>query len=218
MKLAQSAVSDALARQIDGARQYQPALDREALVTVVEEVVKSLSGSMTLAEVRLYREIDTLAKVIHAAKKEIFNVRPDDISARHIPEATDELDAVVEATARATGEILDVAEGLEKLATTLPKEAAAEITQAVTRIFEACNFQDITGQRITKVVKTLNYIEGKIDNLLKAFGDELGELELPEAPEPEPEPEGDAALLHGPQLPEKANSQSEIDAILASLF
>jgi chemotaxis protein CheZ len=214
MKLAKTAISDALNRQIEQARQYQPVVDREAVAMVVEEVVKSLSGAMTLAEVRLYREIDTLAKVIHAAKKEIGNVRPDEISARHIPEATDELDAVVAATAKATGEILDLAESLEKLGATLPKEAGAQITVAVTGIFEACNFQDITGQRITKVVKTLNYIEAKIDGLLKAFGDELGELEMPV----ETTPEGDAALLHGPQLTQNANSQADIDAILAGLF
>ncbi|HTH97321.1 MAG TPA: protein phosphatase CheZ [Stellaceae bacterium] len=217
MPSVKTSLVDDLTRQIDAARQAQPGLSREEVAEIVEEVVKSLGGAFSLAEINLYREIDTLAKVIQAAKREIVAVRPDEISDRHIPEAAIELDAVVEATAKATGEILDYAEALEKLGATLPAKARTQITETVTGIFEACNFQDITGQRITKVVKTLNYIETKIGSLLKAFGEELGDL--PPLPEEEEEaPVGDAALLNGPQLPQNANSQSEIDAILAGLF
>jgi len=213
MMLGKTSVIDDLSRQIDSVRQLQPNLSREEVARIVDEVVRSLGGAFSLSEINLYREIDTLAKVIQAAKKEIFAVRPDDISERHIPEAADELDAVVAATAKATGEILDRAESLEKLGATLEPEARAQITEAVTGIFEACNFQDITGQRITKVIKTLNYIEAKIGSLLTAFGAEMGEL-----PPSEDGREGDAALLNGPQLPQNANSQSEIDALLAELF
>ncbi len=209
-----STVIDDLARQIDSVQKLQPGLSREDVAEIVDEVLRSLGGSFSLSEINLYHEIDTLAKVIQAAKREIVAVRPDDISARHIPEAADELDAVVSATAKATGEILDLAESLEKLGATLPPAARAQITEAVTGIFEACNFQDVTGQRITKVVKTLNYIEDKIGSLLKAFGEGLGEL----PPLPGEEREGDEKLLNGPQLPQNANSQSEIDAILAGLF
>ena len=84
----------------------------------------------------------------------------------------------------------------------------------MTRIYEACNFQDITGQRINKVVKTLKYIEEKIDALLTAFGEGLADAPPPPPPEPGDE---NARLMHGPQLPAVANKQDEIDAILASL-
>src|ERR1700744_6406131 len=107
MGSAKTALVDDLTRQIDTARQDRPGLSREEVAEIVEEVVKSLGGTFSLAEINLYREIDTLAKVIQAAKREIVAVRPDEISDRHIPEATIELDAVVEATAKATGEILD---------------------------------------------------------------------------------------------------------------
>jgi chemotaxis protein CheZ len=212
--MAIAAANDELGRRIDSLHKNQPVVDRAEVVEVVEEVVKSLSGTISLAEMKLYHELDTLSKVIQAAKQEICSVRPDDISAQHIPSATIELDAVVAATASATGEILDCAEAFERLAATLPPQTKAQISELVTRIFEACNFQDITGQRITKVVKTLNYIDGKIDALLNAFGDQLADF-APIAPET---PEGDAALLNGPQLPGNANSQAEIDALLADLF
>jgi chemotaxis protein CheZ len=215
MGMAKSPVVDDLTRQIDSARQAQSSLSRAEIAQMVEEVVGSLDGAFSASEISLYRELSTLAKVIQAAKREIVAVRPDDISAKRIPEAANELDAVVAATAKATGEILDKAENLEKLGATLAPEQRAVINDAVTGIFEACNFQDVTGQRITKVVKTLNYIETKIGALLDAFGEELGELP---SEFDEDEREGDAKLLNGPQMPQNANSQADIDAILAGLF
>lgn len=192
-----------------------PVCTREEITEIVHEVVNSLSGSLTIGEFKLFHEVESLARFIHAAKQQILDVRPDDISLAHIPEATIELDAVVAATANATGIILDRAEELDRLGASLDKETAAKINDAVTAIFEACNFQDITGQRITKVVRTLRYIETKVDSLVQAFGAEFGDM----VPTPAGSaPEGDEALLHGPQLPQNANSQDDIDAILAGLF
>jgi chemotaxis protein CheZ len=188
-----------------------PTLEASAVASVVEAVLASLSGEMSVADLKLYHELQQLARYIAAAKREIAEIEPSDINAR-IPEATDELDAVVAHTAEATGTILDAAEAMEKLAPTLPNDAAALVSGAVTRIYEACNFQDITGQRITKVVNTLKYIEQKIDALLAAFGNGIGASA--EAGSPRSETSG---LLAGPQLPAIANKQADIDAILAQL-
>ena len=49
---------------------------------------------------------------------------------------------------------------------------AAKLQDAVTQIYEACSFQDITGQRITKVVTTLKAIEGKVAHIISTFGAE----------------------------------------------
>jgi chemotaxis protein CheZ len=189
------------------------ALDSGAVASVVEAVVASLSGDMSVADLKLYHELEQLARYIQSAKREIAQIQPQDISER-IPAATDELDAVVDHTAKATGTILDAAETVEKLAPTMPPEMGNTVANAVTRIYEACNFQDITGQRITKVVKTLKYIEQKIDALLIAFGGDLADAPPPPPPEPEDE---NARLMHGPQLPKAANNQDDIDAILARL-
>lgn len=190
-----------------------PVLEADAVASVVEAVLASLSGEMSVADLKLYHELQQLARYIAAAKREIAEIEPRDINAR-IPEAADELDAVVEHTAEATGTILDAAETMEKLAPTLAKHASETVATAVTRIYEACNFQDITGQRITKVVKTLKYIEQKIDALLAAFGEgKVISRAAPQAPRPEEESE----LMAGPQLPSVANKQADIDAILAQL-
>jgi chemotaxis protein CheZ len=83
----------------------------------------------------------------------------------------------------------------------------------VTRIFEACNFQDITGQRITKVVRTLKHIEGKIEVLIQALGEEVQKTHRSAAAA---DPNNEDSLLNGPQLPGNAIDQSEIDKLLAS--
>ncbi len=187
------------------------------IAAVVEAVMKSLSGDVSLTEFKLYQELQKLADYIQSAKREIAAIRPDEIRATHIPMATDELDAVVGATAEATGVILDSAEHLEKIAGTVDAAAGEEIRNVATRIYEACNFQDVTGQRITKVVRALKHIEEKIDALLSAFGDGI-KAPAESAPVPSaPAPDDDSALLHGPSLPSEANKQDDIDAILANL-
>jgi chemotaxis protein CheZ len=212
------AAPDDLTRRLEALRSERPIVDAATVAAAVEEVVSSLTGSLSLSEIKLYQELETLALVIQAAKREIAMIQPHDIPHHHIPLATDELDAVVAATAAATGVILDEAEVLEKLGATLQPEARAQITDSVTKIFEASNFQDITGQRITKVVKTLRYIETKIHGLLEAFGDQVEHFVPPVEPEPETEADADRRLMAGPQLPGNANSQADIDAILAGLF
>jgi chemotaxis protein CheZ len=203
----------ALTRKLDAiAAQASPA-DTADIAAVVEAVMKSLAGDVSLAEFQLYRELENLADYIQSAKREIAAIRPDDIRSRDIPMATDELDAVVDATAEATGAILDAAETLERMADSLPD--GNEVRNIATRIYEACNFQDVTGQRITKVVRTLKHIEEKIDALLSAFGEGLKGAAPP--PEQSLPADDDRRLLHGPQLPEEANKQDEIDAIFANM-
>jgi chemotaxis protein CheZ len=201
-----------LTRKLDAVQgRTRIAVDTTEVAAVVEAIVESLSGDMSIADLKLYHELAQLAQYIQRAKREIADIKPNDIRERHIPMATDELDAVIEATAEATGTILDEAEAVQKLAATLPPAVGNKIGAAVTRIYEACNFQDITGQRITKVVKTLKYIESKIDALLAAFGETVAGKRPPTVKSP------DEDFVSGPQLPKAANNQDEIDAILASL-
>jgi chemotaxis protein CheZ len=186
--------------------------DPSMIAAVIETVLSSLSGDMSVVNLKLYQELEELGDFIQSAKREIAAIQPHDIRERHIPMATDELDAVVDATAVATGTILGAAEMIEKRSREMPPETAAAVQADVTRIYEACNFQDITGQRITKVVGALKHIETRIDALLAAFGNDLSVTARPV----EPPDEEKNKLVNGPQLPANANNQDEIDAILAS--
>ena len=91
----------------------------------------------------------------------------------HLPSATDQLDAIVGSTEEATNGILQAMESLEALVGEMSPELGEKVTDAVTQVYESCNFQDITGQRITKVVKALKHIEAKVDALVGAFGDDI---------------------------------------------
>jgi chemotaxis protein CheZ len=192
------------------------AISPAELVPIVEGIMASLTGDLAMVDLKLYGELEQLSQFIQSAKREIAAVRPDEISARDIPLATDELDAVVGAAEEATGSILDAAEMIESLCADLDEAHAGPIQTAVTQIYEACNFQDITGQRITKVVKTLKHIEDRVAALLGAFGEEVSRQRATQDVATDDSSRGERDLLNGPQLPEEAKKQAEIDAILAS--
>jgi chemotaxis protein CheZ len=171
----------------------------------------TMSGDLSAQETSLLAEVEELCKTISSAKAEIAALRVDDITQAHIPFATDELDAIVDHTATATNAILSSCETLDEVAGSLSGEPAAKLQDATTRIYEACSFQDITGQRITKVVGTLKTIESKVAQIIAAFGSGGAPIETPTE-----EAVGEAALLNGPQHPAVAMDQSDIDRLLAS--
>ncbi|MDJ0948483.1 MAG: protein phosphatase CheZ [Alphaproteobacteria bacterium] len=194
------------------------AAGRREIAEIVRDVLNSLQGDISARDIRLCEELESLAQYIQEAKNEIAALRPDEISQQHIPSATDELDAIVAATEEATGTILDCTETVEEVAKGLDQENAKKLEDAVTRVYEACNFQDITGQRITKVVKTLKHIEERVNFVVSALGHEPAngaERKPGKAGEQAAPAQDDAALLNGPQLPDNAFSQEDIDALLA---
>lgn len=188
---------------------------RENVAEVVGEMLHSLEGDLSEVNLKVYAELEGLAKYILSAKREIAALRPDDITLEHLPKATDELDAIVGSTEEATNGILQAMELLESLTDKMPAEVAEQVTNAVTQVYESCNFQDITGQRITKVVKTLKHIEDRVEKLVAAFGDEIHKYREGQ-PREEQQKTADERLLNGPQLPDEASKQAEIDALLAS--
>ena len=80
----------------------------------------------------------------------------------------------------------------------------------MTEIFQACSFQDITGQRISKVVTTLNALDKRITTLV----DKLKIMKIADLPAEESEAEKRARdlMLHGPQFKGEGVSQDDIDA------
>ena len=99
-------------------------------------------------------DLKALAAYIENARHEIGSIRAEEIAARFIPTASDELSAINQHLEIATDRILDSCEAIEGLFADLPEERSAPIGAAITQIYEACNFQDLTGQQISKVVAT----------------------------------------------------------------
>ncbi len=179
---------------------------------IVHCLMTSIEGDISLADLKLHDERAELVKYIRAARVEIAAIQPDRIRAEQIRPALDELDAVVMATAESTETFLDVAEALATMAEETGEEERAEIMRGLaTQIYEASNFQDITGQRIAKVVTLLHTIENKL-TFLAGWSTGTARVAVPVARD---EMEDDA-LLTGPSLPAGTNDQDDIDAILAS--
>jgi chemotaxis protein CheZ len=183
----------------------------ERIEHAVRAVLGSMAGDLTAREAALLAELESLGRTIVRAKEEIARLKVDDITESHIPSATDELDAIVDHTAQATNEILDCCEVLEQVAGTVALEQAEALQGAITRIYEACSFQDITGQRIGKVVSALKAIEARVAAVTGRFA-EGGAGERPEPSDPETE---GRRLAQGPQLPGAGVSQADIDRLLA---
>ncbi|NVJ91450.1 MAG: protein phosphatase CheZ [Methylocystaceae bacterium] len=197
---------------------YGDTVKVEDVADVVGSIMATMKGDVSSADMELYSELESLANYIHSAKAEIAQLRPDDVKDKYITSASDELDAIVEATADATNSIMDATELVENVMEEVDPETSAKLMEATTKIYEACTFQDITGQRITKVVSALQHIEEKIDALIDAFG---SEIEKYKAENPDPVDDGpkvitDEDLLEGPQLEGQGKSQEDIDALLAS--
>lgn len=204
---------DDLKKKIDATGKMS---DRPYSRNEVTEIIRSVLSTMETSEApmaKLYDELDSLAKQIDAMRHDLSHMRSDDINSKDIPGATDELDAVVLETKKATDQILGACEKIEKLAEASEGDLQNTLVDCVTHIYEACGFQDITGQRINKVVKTLKSIESKVGEILKTLG--AGGIGSDGHP-PVAAPAGDKALLNGPQLTGKASSQDDIDALLAS--
>lgn len=206
-------------------QQMKSGVDTQQVRAVLEEMLSTMNGNIGSADPRVLEELEELSSFIENTKAEIAAINPEEIPDEHIPEATDELDAVIEATEVATNSIMEAAEMIEGVAEEVTDEQADILSQAVTQIYEACSFQDITGQRIHKVVGALIEIERKVETVVEKFGPDRetrdalkrqrqADKENAEAGATEINEED---LLQGPQLTENANSQDDIDALLADL-
>ncbi len=197
-----------------------PGIDPKDLVEVVEAIMTSADGDLSSVNLKLYAEIEQLSIYIQRAREEIASLRPDEITAEHLPVAGQELEAVVGATEQATNTIMESVETIEGLTEQMPPEVSEKVVDAVTQVYEACGFQDITGQRIKKVVATLTHIEEKVHALLDAFGQEGQSEAVREraraAKTKADDGHPDAGLMNGPQSSDDAISQEDIDALLAS--
>ena len=202
---------EALKQKLATIRAQQPRVEPDMVTEVIRAVLTTISDDLTAKEASLLREVEELGRTIAVAKSEIAALRVDDITDHDIPFATDELDAIVDHTAHATNAILESCEVLDEVSATIGGEPAAKLQAAVTSIYEACSFQDITGQRITKVVTTLKAIEAKVAHIIGAFGPSTEAVQGAKT-----HVASDADLLNGPQLPAHAMDQSDIDRLLAS--
>jgi len=187
-------------------------------ITLEDVGAMFLEMAMTLqpvskADREMHEEIARLAEHIEETKKEIFAISTNEKSEAVIIDASQHLDEVIKATEEATNAIMNAADAIQSAAGGIGGEKEQQIMDAAGKLYEACSFQDITGQRITKVIKLLENIEERVDKLNGIFG---GGTAAPVAPIANGVM-SEKDLLNGPQLNAQAASQTDIDALFASL-
>lgn len=169
--------------------------------------------SGTPAQPETIREgLDGLADCIRIARAEIAALGPDEVPGHSLACATGELDEIKLGTERATGEILDQAERVDDYRKFMTPEVSDNIAEAVSAIYQACNFQDLTGQRVSKVITALKHIELRIGRLQQALD---GETPAPHESTDLTPCRGPGPRPVGPQMPDMAMSQADVDRLLS---
>ena len=176
----------------------------------LDRVIRELKALKSPQKNTLVSVLQYLSDHIRVTRDEIGALRTCGSNAPIFSNTADELEEIVTETARAANRIMDAAEAIERAAAGAEPPLATILMDAVTNIYEASAFQDITGQRIAKIVGALQSMESNLASLVAAFGplddDELALV-----------PDGDATLLNGPQLQKNASNQTDIDALFESL-
>lgn len=132
------------------------------VIGVAELLTSSLQPLLRRIDVTMQKELRGILKKIVTLRNEISKVHADDIANNRIPEMGKELSEVVKATEAATNSIMSAAETVLEAEDKPEKEYKELVAAQMMEIFEACSFQDITGQRVTKVVNTVEVIEERI--------------------------------------------------------
>ena len=170
---------------------------------------------------KLRVELDLIHDAISRTKHEIAVLHGKSFNGGEMAKVSGELGAVVGGTEEATQQILEAAEAIDQAATAMTKVnspdqqklLSEEIGERVVSIFEACNFQDLTGQRISKVMTTMKFIENHITVMMDIWGGV--DAIRAHAPPIVDEREGDARFLNGPKNEGDIGhaSQNDIDAL-----
>ena len=187
----------------------------EARASAIEEIRAELSEAG-----KMKGELEAITRAIEETKQEIASLHQGQVHGMEMSQVTDQLDAIVLGTERATETILTHTETIDDLARDLAAKLkggdqglASDIQESVISIFEACNFQDLTGQRISKVIRVLKFIEERVERMIDIWGgvESFHGVDVTHHTPTDPDDE----LLSGPALDADANtvSQDEIDAL-----
>lgn len=200
--------------------------NRVADTDMLLEAIKKLEGVVaekhppadSMLEVdKLRLDIVDMASAIALTKQQIMEIKPANGDNSRLDTATAELDAIVIAAETATSDILTAAEHIQEVAWSMREDGATEedfekLDGFATDIYTACSFQDITGQRTTKVIDVLNFLESRVMAMMSIWGIEGEALDTFIE---ENIAKDDTHLLNGPALEGEGIDQDDIDLLLA---
>jgi chemotaxis protein CheZ len=175
-----------------------------------QQLVDAMQACFSSLDASVYSEFRYIATYISRTRQEISALRPNAITAERIPSAGAELRAIVHHTETATHQIMGAAEAIMTADPTDHDKFRALVDEKVLDIFQACSFQDITGQRVQKIVETLEHIEARVTRFAQVMGVQDAALE-----EDERAVRKKALLLNGPALGGPEVRQDEIDGMFS---
>lgn len=164
----------------------------------------------------LVGEVVALFSSMQEFRSELAAIRHPEQNEDRFDTVSEQLDAIVSATEVATDTILGTVEEISDMIDTRREDIdaaglgdwAASVENKFQAIFEACSFQDITGQRITKIITELKFVDDRLNSMISIWGPEgLLDEPVPEAADDTPEGE----KLEGPALEGQGVSQDDID-------
>ena len=191
-------------------REKQDSIHLNDIVRLAELMTDSMLDILKGNDQQTFEDLRKISYQISDTKRDLAEFRADEMHEEHIPQAGRELDAVVDATESATNKIMEAAETIMGGDPSDPDAYSAMVNDKVIEIFEACSFQDITGQRISKVVKTLNMIDEQIKCIVDRMDNERKTEEKGGS-----RPTGESllnGLLNGPALKGDGINQDEVDS------
>jgi chemotaxis protein CheZ len=152
--------------------------------------------------------LEHLSHYVQSTRRDIAALRVADDSEDSFVTAASELEEIVAESAKATDDIIAAAESIEQVAAGRDRATAKTLNDAATRIYVSCAFQDITGQRIAKVLHALQRIEMGVAELAQACSGELGSRSAAGA-----EAKPKALSLEGPPRGGQSSRQEDIDRL-----
>jgi chemotaxis protein CheZ len=174
----------------------------------------------TAEENRLKRELVGLFGHLNKLRRELASLHGGE--EHNFVSMSETLDDIVKNTENASNTILESMESIDGDLGTLRAsgdpsviEVAGRINDRVNEVFEACSFQDLTGQRINRLVKGLTFIEERVNAMIRVWGrDEISKV-IDEVKQEQTEKTEDQLLLHGPQSESKAIDQADVDKLFS---
>lgn len=169
--------------------------------------------------VTLRKEMLQLSEAMQQFRRELASIRHPDAPEDRFVTMADQMDAIVKGTEQSADQILQAAEGISdvihenrnSLLSVGDGAVADQLEGHVASIFEACAFQDLTGQRTAKVVESLKFVDTRINRLVALWGvDKLSKEPMPQGKNTKL-PAGEQ--LDGPALEGQGVSQADVDSL-----
>ena len=187
--------------------------DTQVLLDAIGRLEHAVAGDRMAQDVDRFRaNLREMASAIARTKTDIASIHATEHEHSRLFKASEALDAITRTTEQATSDILAAAEHVQEAAWTLREGGANpdlcdDLDRRATEIYTTCSFQDITAQRIAKIVQTLRYLEGRINAMITIW--DPSEEMLADDGEARP-----PARSHAPEPATIDLDQSDVDSMI----